>query len=175
MNGKSDTEFVPEGTVTLAEAITVAARIRAIYYGDTITQGTGNSWYQPYVDYASRKAIIASGQYSDFTALATREQVANMFVRALPGSWYTEMNLFKTIPDVPASSSSFAAIQRLYNAGVVTGVDSAYNFKPAENIKRSELSAIINRVALPDSRLRVVTEEYLSRWSLSEVIFSILW
>lgn len=159
MNGKSDTTFVPEGTVTLAEAITVAARMRAVYYGDTITQGTGNNWYAPYVEYATKKAIITSGQYSDYTALATREQVANMFVRALPATWYTEMNLFKTIPDVPANSASFAAIQRLYNAGVITGVDSAYNFKPAENIKRSELSAIINRVALPESRLRVVTED----------------
>ena len=159
MNGKSDTEFAPEGTVTLAEAITVAARIRAIYYGDTIAQGTGNNWYAPYVEYATKKAIITSDQYSDYTALATREQVATMFVRALPASWYTEMNLFKTIPDVPANSASFAAIQRLYNAGVVTGVDAQYNFKPAENIKRSELSAIINRVALPDSRLRVITED----------------
>ncbi|MBE6680717.1 MAG: hypothetical protein E7600_00325 [Ruminococcaceae bacterium] len=159
MNGKSDTEFVPDGTVTLAEAITVAARIRAIYYGDTITQGTGSEWYKPYVEYASKKAIIVSGQYSDYTALATREQVANMFVRALPASWYTEINLFINIPDVPTTHASYAAIQRLYNAGVVIGADNAYNFKPTENIRRSELSAIINRVALTDSRLRVVTED----------------
>ena len=159
MNGKSDTEFVPDGTVTLAEAITVAARIRAIYYGDTITQGTGSEWYKPYVDYAAKKAIVTSGQYSDYTALATREQVANMFVRALPASWYTEINLFINIPDVPTTHASYSAIQRLYNAGVVIGADNAYNFKPGENIKRSELSAIINRVALTDSRLRVVTED----------------
>jgi len=159
MNGKSDTTFVPDGTVTLAEAITVAARMNAIYNGQTITQGTGNNWYQPYVEYATKKAIITSGQYNDYTALATREQVALMFVRALPASWYTQKNLFLTIPDVPASSASFGAIQRLYNAGVVTGVDDKYNFKPADNIKRSELSAIINRVALVDSRLRVVTED----------------
>ena len=159
MNGKSDTTFVPDGTVTLAEAITVAARMNAIYNSQTIAEATGNSWYQPYVDYAVKKAIITSGQYSDYTALATREQVALMFVRALPSSWYTQKNLFLTIPDVPASSASFAAIQRLYNAGVITGVDDKYNFKPNDNIKRSELSAIINRVALVDSRLRVVTED----------------
>ena len=159
MNGKSATHFVPDGTVTLAEAITVAARMRAIYYGDTITQGTGNNWYQPYVDYATSKAIITKGQYSDYTALATREQVAALFVRALPASWYTEINLFINIPDVPTTHASYAIIQRLYNAGVITGVDSAYNFKPNDNIKRSELSAIINRVALVDSRLRVVTED----------------
>ena len=159
MNGKSADGFAPDGTVTLAEAITVAARMNAIYNGQTITQGTGNSWYKPYVEYATKKAIISSTQYSDYTALATREQVAVMFVKALPASWYKEQNLFLTIPDVPASSASFAAIQRLYNAGVVIGVDNAYNFKPTENIKRSELSAIINRVALTESRLRVVTED----------------
>ncbi len=159
MNGKSDTTFVPDGTVTLAEAITVAARMNAIYNGQTITQGTGSNWYQPYVDYAIKKAIITSGQFSDYTALATREQVANIFVRALPASWYTEINLFINIPDVPTTHASYAAIQRLYNSGVITGVDSAYNFKPNDNIKRSELSAIINRVALTESRLRVVTED----------------
>lgn len=160
MNGKTDTTFVPDGTVTVAEAVTVAARMNAIYNNaDIPAAAAGQKWYQPYVDYATKKAIITSGQYSDFTALATREQVALMFVRALPASWYEQKNLFLTIPDVPASGSSFAAIQRLYNAGVVTGVDSSYNFKPADNIKRSELSAIINRVALKDSRLRVVTED----------------
>lgn len=160
MNGKSDATFVPDGTVTLAEAITVAARMHAIYNGTTVPAAkSGEAWFQPYVTYATTKAIITNGQYSDYNALATREQVAVIFVRALPSGWYNAQNLFNTIPDVPASSASFAAIQRLYNAGVVTGVDDKYNFKPGENIKRSELSAIINRVALKESRLRVVTED----------------
>lgn len=160
MNGKSDTTFIPDGTVTVAEAITVAARMNAIYNKAEIPAAAeGQKWYQPYVDYATKKAIVTSGQYSDYTALATREQVALLFVRALPASWYTEMNLFINIPDVPSTHASYAAIQRLYNAGVITGVDDEYNFKPNDNIKRSEISAIINRVALPASRLRVVTED----------------
>lgn len=159
MNGTGDTTFNPNGTVTLAEAITVAARMNAIYNEKTIATTSGGAWYKPYVDYATSNSIITVSQFSDYTALATREQVALLFVRALPSSWYEQKNLFLTIPDVPSSSSSFLSIQKLYNAGVITGVDAAYNFKPTENIKRSELSAIINRVALTSSRLRVITED----------------
>lgn len=159
MNGRSADLFEPNGTVSIAEVITVAARMNAIYNGSTIPSAkAGESWYTPYVNYATSKAIITSGQFTDYTAPATREQVALIFVRALPATWYKAINMFVEIPDVASTSSSFASIQRLYNAGVITGVDEKYNFKPNENIKRSELSAIINRVAIEDSRLRVITE-----------------
>ena len=159
MNGKSAYEFAPEGTVTLAEAITVAARMNATYYSRAVYGATGAQWYVPYVEYAVANSIITAGQFADYKALATREQVANLFVKALPASWYPQKNMFSKIPDVAAGSASEATLLKLYNAGIFTGVDDAYNFKPSENIKRSELSAIINRVALPDSRLRVITEE----------------
>lgn len=160
MNGRSEDTFDPNGTVSLAEAITIAARMNAIYNGTTIPEAAaGESWYTPYVNYATSKAIITSGQFADYTASATREQVALIFVRALPATWYKAINMFTQIPDVASTSSSFASILRLYNAGVITGVDENYNFKPNDNIKRSEISAVINRVAIEDSRLRVVTEE----------------
>lgn len=159
MNGKSAYEFAPEGTVTVAEAVTVAARMNAIYYGRQVYGATGAQWYVPYVEYAIANSIIKAGEYSDYKAPATREQVAMIFIKALPASWYPKKNMFSKIPDIAKGSDIEETLLKLYNAGIVTGVDDSYNFKPSENIKRSELSAIINRVALPDSRLRVVTEE----------------
>ena len=41
----------------------------------------------------------------------------------------------------------------LYNAGVVLG-DADGNFNPSSDVKRSEVAAIINRVALPESRVK---------------------
>ncbi len=159
MNGKSETEFVPEGTVTLAEAITVAARMNAIYNGKTIpAAAAGEMWYTPYVTYATSNNVVTAGQYADYNALATRTDVANMFVRALPATWYEAINMFVSIPDVPNTDASYNSIVKLYNAGIITGIDEAYNFAPAANIKRSEMSAIINRVAIKESRQRVVTE-----------------
>ncbi len=159
MNGKSETTFVPDGTVTIAEAITVAARIHAIYNGKTITAGTGAQWYAPYVTYAETNKIIKKGEYADVTAVATRVQVAKIIALSAPDAWFNAINVFNAIPDVPASNPAFAQIRKLYNAGVIIGIDDAYNFNPDANIKRSEMSAIINRIAIKDSRKRVVTQD----------------
>ena len=89
-----------------------------------------------------------------------------MFANAMPAAWYTAKNMFTSIPDVASSDAAYKQILTLYNAGVVVGSDDAHNFMPANNIKRSELSAIINRVALPESRLRVYTAAELEKMTI---------
>ena len=160
MNGKSDTEFAPNGTLTIAEAITVAARMNATYFKKTIpAAAAGEQWYIPYVKYATDNNLIKAGQFANYTDVATRAQVAQLFVSALPGSWYAPINFFTAVPDVASSDAAAKAVLMLYNAGIITGVDEAYNFKPENQIKRSELSAIINRVADKESRQRVVLDK----------------
>jgi len=167
MNGKAEGIFDPNGNVTLAEAITVASRVNALYNSKTIAAAAnGQKWYDPYVAYATSTGIIKAGQFSDVTRAATRSEVAVMFANAMPASWFTAKNMFTSIPDVPSSDAAYQAILKLYNAGVVVGVDDAYNFQPATNIKRSEISAIINRVVLPESRLRVYTAAELEKMTI---------
>ncbi len=156
MNGKDEGKFDPNGNVTLAEAITIASRINALYNKKTIPAATeGQKWYDPYVAYATTAGIIKSGQYTDLTRAATRSEVAVIFASAVPSNWYTAKNKFSSIPDVASSDAAFTKILLLYNAGVIVGVDKAHNFQPTTNIKRSEISAIINRVALPENRQKV--------------------
>ena len=155
MNGKGEGGFDPNGNVTIAEAITLAARLNALYNGKAIDQAKdGESWYAPYVSFATNAGIIKAGQFTDYNKSATRSEVAVMFANAMPQSWFTAKNNFTSIPDVASSDAAFKQIVMLYNAGVIIGVDDAHNFKPADNIKRSEISAIINRVALPESRIK---------------------
>jgi len=159
MNGKGGTTFDPNGAVTIAEAVTVAARIHAICVGKSIPSAkTGEAWYTPNVNYAIEAKIIKNGQFADYTAKATRKQVAEIFANCAPSGWLNVINMFTSIPDVDSKDASFKAILSLYNAGILTGVDTSYKFNPAAEIKRSEMSAIINRVAIPESRIRVVTE-----------------
>ena len=159
MNGKGGTIFDPNGAVTIAEAVTVAARIYAICVGKTIPAAkSGEAWYTPNVNYAIEAKIIKNGQFADYTAKATRKQVAEIFANCAPSGWLNVINMFTSIPDVDSKDASFKAILSLYNAGILTGVDASYKFNPAAEIKRSEMSAIINRVAIPESRIRVVTE-----------------
>ncbi len=153
MNGVGGGLFSPDGNVTVAEAITMASRASAIYAGETIDTASTGEWYTPYVNYAAAKGIIKADAFDNYDRAATRSEVAVIFKNALPTEWFTAKNDVKSIPDVPEKSAYAADLLTLYKAGVVMGSDSYGNFFPENNITRAEAAAIVNRVALPESRL----------------------
>ncbi|MGN1121260.1 MAG: S-layer homology domain-containing protein, partial [Eubacteriales bacterium] len=153
MNGVGNGSFAPEGEVTVAETVTMAARAAASYYGETIDSAAYGEWYAPYVAYAAAKGMIAEGQFDSFDRPAKRREVAQIFKNALPESWYAEKNAVASIPDVSQKQPYFADLLTLYRAGVVMGSDEYGNFYPENNITRAEAAAILNRVALPENRL----------------------
>jgi len=159
MNGKSEKSFEPDGQVTVAEAITLAVRVNEIYNGKTGKLETTDPWYQAYVDAAVKAGIITSGQFADYTAPISRADMGTLFAKALPDSYYTVINKFKSIPDVASTNANFNSILKLYNAGIITGVDDAGNYNPNANITRKEVATIITRVALKSSRQAKLTAE----------------
>lgn len=149
--------FNPGGTVTLAEAITMAARIHSIYHNGSAVFQQGTPWYSVYVDYARRAGIITR-DYANYNAAATRAQFVSIFAHALPSSALTGINDIAdgAIPDVSASHTNAKEIYLLYRAGVLTG--NGGKFLPASSIQRSEAATIITRMALPDQRVKLETE-----------------
>ena len=156
MKGASATAFNPKGDLTVAEAIVMADRIHEIYHTGKSTLANGDPWYQPYVDYAMENGLIAQGDFSSYTAKATRAQMAYLFCNALPQGTLDEINTIASIPDVSASHPYAKEIQTLYQAGVLTGSDMYGTFNPDSYIIRAEAAAILSRVALPDQRKDVV-------------------
>ncbi len=156
VNGKTDTLFDPEGGMTVAEAITLAARTNNAYgtADHDFALADGEEWYTPYVNYAVEKGIIKADTYSDYDAYITRGQMAQIFAATLPSSEYTAINSVAAIPDVAQSSPYFTAVYKLYNAGIVMGGDAYGAYSPDNGITRSEAAAIINRVANKDKRLQ---------------------
>ncbi|MBQ3119212.1 MAG: S-layer homology domain-containing protein [Clostridia bacterium] len=154
VNGKSETEFVPEGNVTIAESITLAARIYNAYYGSVHTFSQSSPWYQSYVDYAMENGIIKSGQFKNFDILATRSDFAIIMAKALPKKEFNVINnvVHGNIPDIYAYMPCAESVYTLYNAGILSGSDEYGSFFPDSNIKRSEVAAIIARVALRNQR-----------------------
>ncbi len=152
MNGVSETQFSPAGSMTLAEAITLAARIHSIYYYGQANFEQGNPWYQSYVDYALRVGLIWDGQYSDYTRPATRAEFAVLLAAAMASEALPGINSVSDIPDVQWSDSYGEAVFRLYNAGILTGSDAYGTFHPNNNIARSEVAAIVTRMADPSLR-----------------------
>ena len=151
MQGTGNT-FNPTGNMTLAEAVTIAARVHHIYNGGDGVFTQGSPWYQVYVDYAINNGIINPGTFSEYNKAATRAEMAYIFSRALPETEFAEQNTVYSLPDVTSSTPYREAIFMLYKAGVVAGSDSIGTFSPGNNITRAEASAIISRVILPATR-----------------------
>ena len=154
MNGTAADSFSPDGSVTVAQGITMAARVHALNNGKEVpANSTTGNWYDNAVKYALENGIISEGQFDSYTRDAKRYEVAELFYSAMPADAYKAINTVYSIPDVSNASDYSDMLLVMYNAGIVMGSDEYGNFYPENNIKRSECAAIINRVALPENRL----------------------
>ena len=131
-----------------------------VYYIDYISlyeaENSANSkWYDMYVDYALANGIIIKAQFdnSEMSRNITRSEICDLFATALPEEYFNRINDIKGIPDVLRDSKNADTYLMLYNAGVLLG-DTNGNFNANADIKRSEIAAIINRTALPESRVK---------------------
>lgn len=159
MGGKGAGIFDATGNLTLAEALSMAARVNDIYHGGTGTLvNTGSNWYDAAVTYCVEHSIITENDFTLYTAKATRAQMAYIFANALPSNEYKEINTITSLPDVTSTTQYSDSIFTLYNAGVIAGSDAQGTFKPTSNITRSEAAAIIKRVVQPDVRKKVSFE-----------------
>lgn len=151
LNGMTATQFVPDGTLTVAQTIKLAA---ALHQRDklgevTLTNGT-EQWYSTYVSYAISNSIIDKS-YADYTPARMNAPITRReFVKILHGAKdvYGEMNKVadNAIPDVKITEQNAAEIYDFYRAGILTGSDLEGNFYPETTIKRSEAAAILVRM-----------------------------
>ena len=152
MKGTGDAAFSPTKNITIAEVVTMAARIHSIYQTGTADFTQGSPWYQVYVDYVIENGIIRANSYSNYNALATRADCAAILGASVPESELQAINNITAIPDVTQDSDWGKAVYRLYNAGVLTGTDEYGTFAPANKITRAEVATIATRIV--DASLR---------------------
>ena len=160
MTGRGGGKFAPVDTVSLAEAITMAAKLRSGYTGDDYDFSSGETWYAPMVDYAIAQGIIQAGEFADYTAAATRAQFAYILSGALPSGALEEMNIVEdnSLPDVKMDDKYAASIYLLYRAGILSGSDERGTFSPSGTVTRAEAASITSRIA--SAPLRTKCEFY---------------
>ena len=100
VNGKSDTSFDPNGTMTVAEGITIASRVHASYNGKTIAEVSGGKWYDMYIKYAIENGLFEDGYFNSYDRTIRRYEMAVLFASAVPESYLTAKNDIKAIPYV---------------------------------------------------------------------------
>ena len=158
MNGYTDGTFHPIGNITLSEAIKMSAVVHATCNNQTISFSTsdGGKWYDAYLNYCVKNRIVSSDEYSSLDAYATRAQIAHIFAKATSDFAVVNDIDYDYIPDVSERSKYADEILALYRAGILTGDERTRAFRPSDTITRAEAAAIISRVALPTTRIKIV-------------------
>lgn len=157
MKGVGETTFNPNGQLSNAEAVTIAARIHKIYNTGKDDFQPSTPWYQTYLDYAVSNGICDN----NFTPSdkATRAFFIGIFANAIDSSILTVKNDIKdgSLWDVTGWYQD--AVYKMYRAGILSGNDKYGTFAPNSNITRAEVSAIAVRAVKPSSRTNVSIAE----------------
>lgn len=158
MNGYTDGTFHPIGNITLSEAIKMAAVVHATCNNQTISfsASDGGKWYDAYLNYCVKNRIVSSDEYSSLDAYATRAQIAHIFAKATSDFAVVNDIDYDYISDVSERSEYADEILALYRAGILTGDERTRAFRSSDTITRAEAAAIISRVALPTTRIKIV-------------------
>lgn len=168
-NGQgSPDRFAPEDDVTLAEALTMCARLRSLYdHGDSeagpaMYRSESEAWYAPYVAYLQALHVIDNEFDGMYPQAATRAQTAHILAKTLPSSLFADINgdavavgyaSRSYIRDVTDYTPYRQDILTLYRWGILSGMDRTGSFHPSETIQRSQMAAMVTR--LIDSELRI--------------------
>ena len=146
IQGVGNGRFSPNSTLSLAQAITMAARTYAYTNGLTITDNGAGDWYEPYLLFAAEHRICDRDEFgTDYNAPCSRLVMAQLFCRVFPQNTANQLNDVTVLPDVantPANQSVFF----LYRQGVLVGNDKKGTFTPNASITRAQTATILVRV-----------------------------
>ncbi len=166
LNGRGAGTFAPEDSVTVAELLTIAARLHAIYLtgSDAVIPAAkeNEAWYAPYVSYLKSQNLLDNSFEGFYLLPASRAQLAGIFAFALPEEWYDEPNAQLVteayasggfITDVTAQTPYRNEILLMYRRGLLSGMDERGSYYPGRSVSRAEVAALLTRVVEPETRL----------------------
>ena len=152
IDGVTRTLYKPDDTLTVAQAIKLSAALHQMLNNNgKVTLRNGSPyWYSSYVSYAVDNGIIEK-MYLDYTPAQMNAPVKrNEFVHIFYGAMsdYRQINTVadNKIPDVITTDTYALEIYTFYRAGILTGSDKNGTFYPTNDIKRSEVAAILSRM-----------------------------
>lgn len=159
MQGVGEDRFAPHQTLTVAEALKLAAFMESQATGDTfhLQPAAGAPWYKSSVTYCEASGIIAAGEFTDFERPVTRAETAYIFSRTSLARSLPEVNSLTrvkaAVPDVKAGDYAAEAIFGLYAKGILTGGDGDLTFHPNDSLTRAGAAAIVTRMARAEQRI----------------------
>lgn len=171
MEGVGGNQFAPGRTLTVAEALKLAATLESRYREDDFHQrpGSGKDWYSAAVDYCIASGIITSGAFreTDYTRPVKRWEMACIFAHTSLAKGMPARNSLErvraAVPDVGMGTPCAEEIYSLYAKGVLAGVDANLTFRPDGALTRAEAAAIVSRMARTEQRITLWSVSFFSR------------
>ena len=175
IRGRSADVFDPGANITVAELLTLSARIHAAYNGDAIPAAAeGEIWYTPYIAYLTAEGAM-DGTLTNYDTAATRAELAGIFALSLPEECFDARNAALVadaydsgdyITDVDEYTPNQPQILWLYGQGLLTGTDRTGSYWPDKPTTRAEVAAVVTRMVDPSLR-STLSWEVLPRWSVA--------
>lgn len=151
-SGGADVNY--NGSLTMAEAVTFAARVHSLLsVGGTEFDADASCWYAPYAAYLAENGILTGEP--DYSASVNREQFVSLLYSAIPEDVSLDL-LHAPVAFADAEQiTDLEAVEWLYCVGVLAGVEQSdgIHLNPNGLITRSEALALIVRLALPEFRV----------------------
>ena len=155
VDGMTESTFVPDGTLTVAQCVKLAACMHQLYTDGAVTlsPSTGDTpWYRSYVNYALKNGIITQ-EFDNYDTIIARGQFVYVFYNALPQSEYAVLNDIAdgAVPDVAVTDAFAREIYAFYRAGILAGYTNTpeyqeHAFAADTTISRAEVAAIMSRM-----------------------------
>lgn len=155
--GYQDGSFRPKRDVTWGQAIVIAARIHAAYYGNALPldMKPTDYWYAPYYRYCEANNMIPAdcpkGVYLDGISIP-RYALAYIFSRTvdkedMPTISDQKINDLNKIPAAYVES-----VKLMYASGVMNGWGN-YNFAGDRFANREQIAVVVSRLLQPANRI----------------------
>lgn len=149
MDGMSPDSFAPDSAMTRAQAAAILVRMLGLTPDVNSTTGFDDckgSWAEGYINTAREHNIVTGigGNLFSPDSPVTREQIARMLNNVLGYTSSVGTTVFNDVSK-ESNSWSFDAISALSEKNIITGYSDG-SFKPANNVTRAEMTAMITRI-----------------------------
>lgn len=161
INGRGNNIFDPDGNVSNAEVVKIAAVIHSKFNDKEIVMTSSDKWYAPYYSYAVTNGIISSSDLSTADEYSSREELFGILSNAIPQGAYPKIN---DLPYQDQLEDFSNGIKSLAEAGIITG-DLDADFKLNDYMRRNEICVIVSKILdteLRDEDYPIEDENYYS-------------
>ena len=154
MTGTGGGKFSPNGTVSLAQLMTILTRM---YWPDEVAaSGATGPWYAKNEDVGTNHGLFNVlvepdvQEQPDMDAPVTRAMMAQVVCNAMLNRGEQDVvdvqSVIQQIPDVSANDTFTHGIAFCVSKSILQGVDKAGNFSPEATLTRAQMSMIYTRI-----------------------------